>query len=442
MLDQTHDPKLRSWVESANAADADFPIQNLPFGRFRRAGIVEHSRIGVAIGDQVLDLKPASEKTPWERSVQDLLAPLATGDLNAFMALGAPARRTLRAALSKALSEGSDLAASLAGCLIAQSDVVMSVPCTIGDYTDFYTGIHHATAVGKLFRPDQPLMPNYKWVPIGYHGRSSSIGVSGMSFPRPLGQFKTEAETPLFGPSRRVDYELELGAFVGLGSELGEPVPIAQAEEQLFGVTLLNDWSARDVQAWEYQPLGPFLSKNFASTISPWIVTMEALEPFRVAYERPEGDPQPLPYLSSAQNRERGALDIELSVWMQSAAMRSQGDAPVLLSQSNFRDAYWTLAQLVAHHTVNGCNLHPGDLLGTGTQSGPQPGQGGSLLELTQNGKQPIALPKGETRTFLQDGDTIILRAHCARAGRRRIGFGDCAASVIPAVNPDTAGLT
>jgi fumarylacetoacetase len=441
MIDQTHDSKLRSWVDSANAADTDFPIQNLPFGRFRRAGIVEHWRIGVAIGDQVLDLKLASEKCPWERAVQDLLAPLATGDLNAFMAQGAVARRALRTALSKALSEGSDLAAPLAGCLVAQSDVVMSVPCTIGDYTDFYTGIHHATAVGKLFRPDQPLMPNYKWVPIGYHGRSSSIGVSGMSFPRPVGQFKTEAQTPQFGPSRKVDYELELGAFIGPGNALGEPVPIARAEDRLFGVTLLNDWSARDIQAWEYQPLGPFLAKNFASTISPWIVTMEALEPFRVAYERPEGDPQPLAYLSSAQNRERGALDIQLSVWLQSAAMRKHGDAPMLLSQSNFRDAYWTLAQLVAHHTVNGCNLQPGDLLGSGTQSGPQPGQGGSLLELTLGGKQAITLAKGETRTFLEDGDTVILRAHCARAGRRRIGFGDCAASVNPAVNPDTAAL-
>jgi fumarylacetoacetase len=442
MIDHTHDPELRSWVESANAADTDFPIQNLPFGRFRRAGIVEHWRIGVAIGDQVLDLKLASEQCPWERAVQDLLAPLATGDLNAFMALAAPVRRALRCALSKALAEGSSMAAALEGCLVAQADVVMSVPCTIGDYTDFYTGIHHATAVGKLFRPDQPLMPNYKWVPIGYHGRSSSIGVSGMSFPRPLGQFKTEAETPQFGPSRRIDYELELGAFIGPGNALGEPVSIARAEDRLFGLSLLNDWSARDVQAWEYQPLGPFLAKNFATTISPWIVTMEALEPFRVACERPEGDPQPLPYLSSAHNRERGALDIQLSVWMQSAAMRSSGEAPVLLSQSNFRDAYWTLAQLVAHHTVNGCNLQPGDLLGSGTQSGPQPGQGGSLLELTLGGKQPVALGKGETRTFMQDGDTVILRAHCARAGRRRIGFGDCAGSVIPAVNPDTAALT
>jgi fumarylacetoacetase len=442
MIDQTHDSKLRSWVASANAAETDFPIQNLPFGRFRRAGIVEHWRIGVAIGDQVLDLKMASEKCPWERALQDVLAPLASGDLNSFMALGTQPRKLLRATLSSALAEGSELAASLEGCLVAQSDVVMSVPCTIGDYTDFYTGIHHATAVGKLFRPDQPLMPNYKWVPIGYHGRSSSIGVSGMSFPRPVGQFKTEAETPQFGPSRRIDYELELGAFIGPGNALGEPVPIALAEDRLFGVSLLNDWSARDIQAWEYQPLGPFLAKNFATTLSPWIVTMEALAPFRVAYERPEGDPQPLPYLSSAQNRERGALDIELSVWLQSATMRARGDAPVLLSQSNFRDAYWTLAQLVAHHTVNGCNLQSGDLLGTGTQSGPQPGQGGSLLELTQGGKQPIALAKGETRTFLQDGDTIILRAHCARTGRRRIGFGDCAASVIPAVNPDARGLT
>jgi fumarylacetoacetase len=442
MIDHTHDAKLRSWVESANAADTDFPIQNLPFGRFRRAGVVEHWRIGVAIGNQVLDLKLASENAAWERKVQDLLAPLAQGDLNSFMALDAKVRRPLRSALSNALNEGSDLAESLAGCLVAQSDVVMSVPCTIGDYTDFYTSIHHATAVGKLFRPDQPLMPNYKWVPIGYHGRSSSIGASGMSFRRPTGQFKTDADTPQVGPSRRLDYELELGALIGPANVLGEPVPIARAEDRLFGMTLLSDWTARDIQTWEYQPLGPFLSKNFATTISPWIVTMEALEPFRVAHERPASDPQPLPYLASAHNREHGAIDIQLSVWIQTAAMRSQHAEPVLVSQSNFRDAYWTLAQMVAHHTVNGCNLQPGDLLGTGTQSGPNEGQGGSLQELTFGGKQPIALGQGETRTFLQDGDTVILRAHCARAGRRRIGFGECAGSVNPAVNPDATRLT
>ena len=421
-LDETHDASLASWVESANDPATDFPVQNLPFGRFRGAA-GEPWRIGVAIGDQVLDLESVGL--------------IDTQDMNRLMAAGPTWRRALRMALSQGLRCGSQQRARFVAALHKQADVEMGLPCRIGDYTDFYTGIHHATAVGKLFRPDQPLMPNYKWVPIGYHGRSSSIGVSGMSFKRPLGQFKTEAPTPQFGPSRRIDYELELGAFIGPGNALGEPVPIARAENRLFGVTLLNDWSARDIQAWEYQPLGPFLSKNFASTISPWIVTMEALEPFRVAYERPASDPQPLPYLSSAQNREHGALDIQLSVWMQSAAMRKQGDAPVLLSQSNFRDAYWTLAQLVAHHTVNGCNLQPGDLLGSGTQSGPGEGQGGSLLELTQNGEQPIALTKGETRTFLQDGDTVILRAHCARAGRRRIGFGDCAASVIPAVNPD-----
>ncbi len=278
----------------------------------------------------------------------------------------------MRAALSKALRDGSDLAASLAGCLVAQSDVVMSVPCTIGDYTDFYTGIHHATTVGKLFRPDQPLLPNYKWVPIGYHGRSSSIGVSGMSFPRPLGQFKTDADAPQFGPSRRLDYELELGAFIGPGNALGEPVPIARAEDRLFGVTLLNDWSARDIQAWEYQPLGPFLSKNFATTISPWIVTMEALAPFRVALRAACRRPAAAAVSRlGAQPRARRDRHRSCRCGCKPRRCAQHGERRCCVSQSNFRDAYWTLAQLVAHHTVNGCNLQPGDLLGTGTQSGP-----------------------------------------------------------------------
>ena len=339
----------------------------------------------------------------------------------------------MRDQLSQALREGSPWERALKGCLVPQSQAVMGLPCEVGDYTDFYTGIHHATAVGKLFRPDQPLLPNYKWVPIGYHGRSSSLRASGHRFPRPLGQFKTEAAEPQFGPCRRLDYELEVGALIGSGNELGEPIAIAQAEDHLFGLVLLNDWSARDVQAWEYQPLGPFLAKNFATTLSPWVVTMDALAPFRVPFARPAGDPKPLPYLDSASNREQGAIDITLEVWLQTAAMRERAEPAVRLMQSNFRDAYWTLAQLVAHHTSNGCNLQSGDLFGSGTQSGPDVGQGGSLLELTHGGKQPIMLPDGETRSFLEDGDTVTLRGFCERAGQRRIGFGDCAATVIAA---------
>ncbi len=429
MLDETHDPALKSWVESANDGATDFPIQNLPYGRFRRAGTQEPWRIGVAIGDQVLDLQRAG-RAAWRADVQPLLAPLAAGDLNAFMALGGEASRTLRAALSQALREGSPMQAALQGALVPQREAEMALPCTVGDYTDFYTGIHHATAVGKLFRPDNPLLPNYKWVPIGYHGRSSSLVVSGTPVRRPRGQLKGEAAEPVLAPTQRLDYELELGALIGAGNALGEPIGIAQAESHLFGVVLLNDWSARDVQAWEYQPLGPFLAKNFASTLSPWVVTMQALAPYRAAFARPAQDPQPLPYLDGESNRAQGALDIRLQVLLQTAAMRERGEAPAPLSQSNFRDAYWTLAQLVAHHSVNGCNLRAGDLLGTGTQSGPGEGEGGSLLELSQGGKRPVALPGGESRSFLQDGDTLVLRAFCEAPGHARIGFGDCAGTV------------
>jgi fumarylacetoacetase len=303
----------------------------------------------------------------------------------------------------------------------------------VGDYTDFYTGIHHATAVGKLMRPDNPLLPNYKYVPIGYHGRCSSLLVSGHGFHRPRGQLKGEAPEPRFAASRRLDYELELGALIGRGNELGEPIAMPNAEQHLFGLVLLNDWSARDIQAWEYQPLGPFLAKNFATTLSPWIVTMDALAPFRAPFERPAGDPAPLPYLDDANHRHHGAVAVTLEVWLQTPSMRERGEPAVRLMQSNFRDAYWTLAQLVAHHSSNGCNLRPGDLLGSGTQSGPQPEQGGSLLELTSGGKQPITLPGGETRAFLEDGDTVILRGFCEREGARRIGFGECAGTVLPA---------
>ena len=434
MHDDSHDPSLRSWVASANDDASDFPIQNLPFGRFRRLGSGDALRIGVAIGDQVLDLHLAVHQSPWGTGQEELLRPLAAGDLNAFMAAGSRARRAVRALLSAALREGSEYASFLELCLVPQADVELALPCAIGDYTDFYTGIHHATAVGKLFRPDAPLLPNYKWVPIGYHGRSSSIRVSGHDFRRPSGQLKGEADAPSFGPCRRLDYELELGALIGAGNALGEPVAMGDAEERLFGVVLLNDWSARDIQAWEYQPLGPFLAKNFASTLSPWVVTMEALAPFRAPFVRPAGDPAPLPYLDSAANREAGALDIVLEVWLETEAMRAAGSPATRLMQSNFRDAYWTLAQLVAHHASNGCNLTSGDLLGTGTQSGPEPGQGGSMLELSNGGREPLRLPNGETRTFLLDGDKVILRAHCAREGSRRIGFGECSATVLPPI--------
>ncbi|WP_085318233.1 fumarylacetoacetase [Derxia lacustris] len=432
--DATHAPTLTSWVASANDPASDFPIQNLPYGRFRHAGSKAPWRVGVAIGDAILDLTLAATAEGWSEAARAALEPLARGDLNAFMAAGVTVRRELRAALSRALAQGSAQQAALAGALLPQAEAEYALPCHIGDYTDFYTGIHHATTVGKLFRPDNPLLPNYKWVPIGYHGRSSSIGVSGQRFHRPLGQVKLpEAEVPVLAPSRRLDYELELGAFVGQPNALGEPVALADAEDHLFGVVLLNDWSARDVQAWEYQPLGPFLAKNFATTVSPWIVTMEALAPFRVPFTRPEGEPAPLPYLDGAANRERGALDLHFEVLIQTAQMREHGAAPVRLSRSNFRDAWWTLAQMLAHHTVGGCNLQPGDLLGSGTQSGPGADEAGSLLELSQGGRQPLALPNGETRTFLLDGDCIVLRGRCEADGARAIGFGDCIGTVLPA---------
>ncbi len=419
ILDTTHDAGLRSWVDSANVAGCDFPIQNLPFGRFRPAGTEESFRIGVAIGDQVLDLDAAKL--------------IDHADMNRLMAATPEERAAVRKALSEGLAEGSAKKGEWELALYAQAAVEMTVPCRIHDYTDFYTGIHHATTVGKLFRPDQPLMPNYKWVPIGYHGRASSIGVSGQTFKRPQGQTKApDAVAPSFGPSKRLDYELELGFLVGQGNALGEPIAIGEAEDHLFGVTLLNDWSARDLQAWEYQPLGPFLAKNFATTLSPWIVTMEALAPFRAKFERAAGDPQPMAYLDDASNRAGGALDITLEVWLQTAKMRESGEPAVRLTRGNTTDAaYWTAAQLVTHHTVNGCNLQPGDLLGSGTLSGPEPEQAGSLLELTQGGKQPITLPNGERRTFLEDGDTLTLRGHCERDGAVRIGLGEVSGTVV-----------
>ena len=440
LLDATHDPALTSWVTSANAPDTDFPVQNLPYGRFRRRGSDEPLRVGVAIGDQVLDLRLAAELCPWRDEVSPLLEPLAAGDLAAFMRLGRAAWRAVRIALVEALTADSVQGPFLESCLVPQAEAQMALPCVIGDYTDFYTSIHHATAVGRMFRPDNPLLPNYPWVPIGYHGRSSSIVVSGEPVRRPVGQVKAvDQPAPVLRASARLDFELELGALIGPGNALGSRIGIDQAEDHLFGLVLFNDWSARDIQPWEYQPLGPFLSKNFGSTASPWVVTMDALAPFRRPFTRPAGDPQPLPYLDSAANRESGALSIDLEVWLQTARMRQNKQPAERITGSNYASAaYWTLAQLVAHHTVGGCNLGTGDLLGTGTLSGPGAGQGGSMLELSAAGKQPLTLRNGEKRSFLEDGDTVILRGACVAPGARRIGFGTCSGTVLPALpGPD-----
>ena len=430
-LNQTHDPALQSWVPSANAPGHDFPIQNLPFAVFRRRGHHEALRGGVAIGDFVLDLGLVHAAGLFAGLAHQALAAASKAELNEFMALGRPAWTAVRQALSQALAAGSPWQVQLTPALFPRAEAEYAVPARIGDYTDFYTSIHHATAVGRLFRPDNPLLPNYRWVPIGYHGRSSSIGVSGQRFRRPAGQtLPPGSETPQFGLSKRLDYEVELGLFIGTGNGLGDPVGIADAEDHIFGMCLLNDWSARDLQAWEYQPLGPFLAKNFATTISPWIVTLEALAPYRVPFCRAPGEPLPLPYLDSTANSEKGAFDIRIQASLQTAGMRSAGAAAHPLSCSSFRHAYWTAAQMVAHHTVNGCNLQPGDLLGTGTQSGPSPEEAGSLLELTAGGKQPIALPGGEKRTFLEDGDTLVMRAWCEAPGAARIGFGEVSGEV------------
>jgi len=434
-LNATHDPALTSWVASANAPGADFPLQNLPFAAFRRSGSGESFRGGVAIGDAVLDLGALQALGVLPDSAAQALALCNRPTLNAFMAEGPEASAALRAALSAALRSGSPLEARLRPLLIPQATAEYRVAAQVGDFTDFYASIHHATAVGRLFRPDNPLLPNYKWVPIAYHGRASSVLISGQGFARPCGQVLPQgAAQPQLSATRRLDYELELGVFVGRGSRLGNRVPLAEAESHVFGLCLLNDWSARDVQAWEYQPLGPFLAKNFATTVSPWVVTLEALAPFRVPWLRPAGEPPPLGYLDDAALRQAGAIDIQLEAWLDTARMRASGLPPQRLSHSSFRDSWWTVAQMLAHHTVNGCNLEPGDLIGSGTQSGPLPPQAGSLLELTAGGRQPLTLAAGETRTFLEDGDRVMLRGWCEREGYARIGFGEAAATVLPAL--------
>ncbi|MES2047956.1 MAG: fumarylacetoacetase [Pseudomonadota bacterium] len=434
-LNETHDAALRSWVTSANTGSTDFPVQNLPYGVFRRLGTHEHFRLGVAIGDQILDLSKAHALGVFAHLHNaELDQAILSDGLNLLMDLGPKVCSALRLDLSRALRQGTTHQDVLQNCLLPQSSAEYSMPARIGDYTDFYTSIHHATAVGKLFRPDNPLLPNYKWVPIGYHGRSSSIGVSGQKFHRPIGQTMPPAATePVFGPAKRMDYEMEIGIFIGQGNALGEHIGIQEAEQHVFGLCLLNDWSARDMQAWEYQPLGPFLAKNFASTISPWVVTLEALAPYRKAWTRDAADPQPLAYLESNQLRENGAFDIQLEVLLQTEKMRAENVPAQRLSLSNFRHSYWTVSQLVTHHTVNGCNLRAGDLLGSGTQSGPLPEEAGSLLELTEGGKKPIALSNGEQRLFIADGDSIIMRGWTQKDGAPRIGFGEVLGSLLPA---------
>ncbi|AYR21437.1 fumarylacetoacetase [Alcaligenes faecalis] len=435
-LNDTHDPKLQSWVPGANEADNGFPIQNLPFAVARRRDSQEDFRVMVAIGPYALDLGLLASDTPWQGQAADALAACVKPALNELMALGQEYWSALRAALSHDLRQGASAESRLRPMLIERSKLEYALPAHIGDYTDFYISVHHATAIGKQFRPDAPLLPNYKWVPIGYHGRASSIGVSGQQFPRPVGQTRPPEgqEQPNFGPCQRLDFELEMGILIGKGNEAGHRIPIAQADEHVFGLCLFNDWSARDLQAWEYQPLGPFLAKNFASTISPWVVTLEALAPFRRPFNRPESDPQPLPYLQDQANQESGVLDVELEVYLSTEQSRQQKKDPALLSRSNFKEAYWTVAQLVAHHSVNGCNLQTGDLLGTGTLSGPAQGQEGSLLEMNQGGKTAIDLPWGEQRKFLQDQDEIILKGQCRQEGYPTLSFGECAGRVLPAI--------
>jgi len=436
-LDETHDPARRSWVESANAAGCEFPIQNLPFGVFTANGT--SPRAGVAIGDRILDVAAAATVFAFAGPAAEAAAACAEATLNRLMALGRTHWRALRLELSRALSTEAgweDRKAKGFACLSATQEAQLMLPARIGDYTDFYTSVFHATNVGRFFRPDNPLLPNYKWVPIGYHGRASTIVASGTPVFRPSGQTKAPtSDSPSFGPCRTLDYETELGFFIGTGNEYGKSLGIGGAGDHVFGAVLLNDWSARDLQAWEYQPLGPFLAKSFATTISPWVVTMEALEPYRTtAFRRPQGDPAPLPYLADPEDQRQGGFSISVEMYLRSAKMRAEGAEPMLLSRGNYRDAYWTLAQIVTHHASNGCNLQAGDLLGTGTLSGDTPDSVGSMLELTQRGANPVKLPTGETRAFIADGDEVIERGRCMREGYATIGFGEARGTILPAV--------
>ena len=434
-LNDTHDPGLTSWVESANDPGADFPIQNLPFGVFVHPD-TGAATVGVAIGDSIVDVPKAYDLGVIGGSADDAARACLGGTLNPLMALGGRHWSALREALSRALRADTDAGevarASVDDILVPMAGTRMRLPAAIGDYTDFYASIFHATNVGKMLRPDNPLMPNYKHIPIAYHGRASSIVVSGEPCKRPVGQTKApDAQAPSFGPTTALDYETEIAFYVGPGNPLGQPVSIDEAEDHIFGLCILNDWSARDIQAWEYQPLGPFLAKSFASHLSPWVVTLEALAPFRrSAYKRPAGDPAPLAYLLSPENESQGGFDLNIEVMISSEKMREQGLDPVGLAVTNMQHLYWTIFQMLTHHTSNGCNLRPGDLMGTGTISGPTEEALGSILEITKRGANPIGLPTGEERKFLADGDELIMRAWCEGGGARRIGLGECRAVI------------
>lgn len=440
-LDKTHDPQTVSWVASANIEGTDFPIQNLPFGVFRRKGGEDAPRVGVAIGEDVLDVAACVGAVEFREPAAAAARACDEPTLNRLLETGPDGwtalRRRLHALLRADSPDSGENRRKLAERLYPQADVALFKPVEIGNYTDFYASIDHATNVGKLFRPTNPLLPNYKYVPIGYHGRASSIVVSGTPVSRPKGQVRRSAAgAPSFEPTGRLDYELEVGFLVGAGNALGERISVDDATKHVFGACLVNDWSARDIQAWEYQPLGPFLGKSFATTISGWVVTLDALAPYRVpALQRPEGDPAPLPYLFSRADQSSGGFDVVLEVSISTPEMREQRLAPVRLSRSRLSQLYWTMAQMVAHHTSNGCNLCPGDLLATGTVSGPTPNSRGCLLELTQNGSEPIDMPMGGHRAFLEDGDEVILRGYCDRPGFRPIGFGECRGVVMPAIS-------
>jgi len=435
-LNHTHDPAATSWLAAANIAGSDFPIQNLPLSVFRRNGSADEFRGGVAIGDQVLDLGAASAHLGGVAA--QAAAACAQPVLNDFFALGPAAWLALRHGLFAALHRdaAATLMPALRQCMLPLADAEHAVPLRIGDYTDFYTSLDHAANVGKLMSPPLPVMPNFHWMPIAYHGRVSSIGVSGQQFHRPMGQSMAPgAAAPVYGPCARLDYELELGVFIGQGNAQGRAIPLERAQAHIFGLCLLNDWSARDHQFWEMAPLGPFLGKNFATTISPWIVTLEALEPYRLPWVRPADHTQPLAYLESTANRAAGALDIQLDVRLDTSLRRSMGVAPAPLSRTSFRHQYWSIAQMVAQHTVGGCNLQPGDLLGTGTISGPAAGEAGAIIELSEGGRKALKLEgSNEERTFLQDGDAVILRGWCEKQGFARIGFGECRGEVLPAL--------
>ena len=438
LLNHTHDPLARAWLASANEPGTDFPIQNLPFGVFRRSHSAQAFRGGVAIGDQVVDLAAVAAAGLLDGLAHQAAQACAQPALNDFLAMGVPAWRALRHGLFAALSDDVDASTREAwrACLVPQATSEFTVPTRVANYTDFYTSIHHARNVGRVVRPDDPLTPNFQWVPIAYHGRASTVVVSGTPFHRPMGQAVSPgSRIPTYGPCARLDYELELGFYVGPGNTMGQSISMARAEEHIFGMCLLNDWSARDHQFWEMTPLGPFLGKNFCTSVSPWIVTLEALAPFRVPFIRPADEPQPLPYLDSPANRSDGGVDVQLEVLLQTERHRAQSAAPDRLSATSFRHQYWTLAQMIAHHTVGGCNLQPGDLLGTGTISGPTPTEAGAMVELSRGGTSAIDLPgTGEQRRFLEDGDCVILRGWCERPGAARIGFGSCEGQVLPAV--------